>query len=730
MLWSNVVPFAGLGSLLLNVASAQTKYEVQKPPLDTDWTYKVGTNPWPEHPRPQLKRDAWKSLNGIWTWRGHGDLSNPPKAGPLDREVLVPACIESALSGLQVLDEREFWYQRSFEVPDDWKNQTVLLHFEAVDYNSTVFVNEKEKTTHIGGYDRFTVDVTEDINFGESNELLVFVNDPTDDQVIPIGKQTLRPSHIFYRSCSGIWQQVWLEAVPKDYITDLDLAAGADGEVTVTVHTSQESGKSAKVVIESSDGTELASHEGTTDEEFTFTANSPKLWWPDSPTLYNITVTLDSGDKVQSYTGFRTISKGKVENVTRPLLNGEFVFQFGTLDQGFWPDGLYTPPNREAMVSDLKLLKKFGFNMVRKHIKYEPHLFYQACDELGLLVIQDMPSLPADGNRKPNNAEQAEFQRQFEILVKQHKSYTSIVTWVIYNEGWGQRDGSPEKSLTELLRKLDKSRLINSISGWNDHGFGDFHDNHNYAAPQCGTPFYSQPKTPYDPERIGIAGEYGGIGHNVSIDHLWNVKQAIDSIPETYEINENLDSYNYRSGVLFRDIREQTQRFACSGAVYTQTSDVEGEVNGLITYDRRFVRPDVEKWQSEIASIYKAAASRGGRPAMSDNHNEKLTAGNESKTQDPLSFGLITDFNPASNPDIEDEWQIVDKEDTQPDGLGKDEKKELIQEKASDNSEKSPAEEKRELAKARWEGMQPQRGGVYPDREVKTPSYPQFTGNW
>ncbi|KAF5721623.1 beta-galactosidase [Fusarium globosum] len=650
MFWSNVVPFAGLSSLFLDVASAQTKYEVQKPPLDTDWTYKVGTNPWPEHPRPQLKRDAWKSLNGIWTWRGDGDLSNPPKAGPLDREVLVPACIESALSGLQVLDEREFWYQRSFEVSDDWKNQTVLLHFEAVDYNSTVIVNGKEKTTHIGGYDRFTVDVTEDINFGESNELLVFVNDPTDDQVIPIGKQTLRPSHIFYRSCSGIWQQVWLEAVPKDYITDLDLAAGADGEVTVTVHTSQESGKSAKVVIEGSDGTELASHEGTTDEEFTFTAKSPKPWWPDSPTLYNITVTLDSGDKVQSYTGFRTISKGKVENVTRPLLNGEFVFQFGTLDQGFWPDGLYTPPNREAMVSDLKLLKKFGFNMVRKHIKYEPHLFYQACDELGLLVIQDMPSLPADGNRKPNDAEQAEFQRQFEILVKQHKSYTSIVTW----------------------------------------------DNHNYAAPQCGTPFYSQPKTPYDPERIGIAGEYGGIGHNVSIDHLWNVKQAIDSIPETYEINEDLDSYNYRSGVLFRDIREQTQRFACSGAVYTQTSDVEGEVNGLITYDRRFVRPDVEKWQSEIASVYKAAASRSG----------------------------------PSNPGIEDEWQIVDKEDTQPDGLGKDEKKELVQEKPSDSSEKSLAEEKRELAKARWEGMQPQRGGVYPDREVKTPSYPQFTGNW
>ncbi|KAM0209464.1 hypothetical protein ACHAQI_006513 [Fusarium lateritium] len=614
MLWSKIASFAGLCSLVaIDTASAQTKYEVQKPPLDTEWTDKVGTNPWPEHPRPQLKREAWKSLNGIWTWRGDGDLRNPPKEGPLDREVLVPACIESALSGLQILDQREFWYQRSFEVSDDWKDKTVLLHFEAVDYNSTVFVNGEEKTTHIGGYDRFTVDITDDVKFGQSNELLVFVNDPTDDQVIPIGKQTLRPSHIFYRSCSGIWQQVWLEAVPKDYITELDLSADADGTVSVTVHTSQNSSSPAKVVIEGLNDEDLASHDGTTNKEFTFTAKSPKLWWPDSPTLYNLTVTLDSGDKVQSYTGFRTISKGKVENVTRPLLNGEFVFQFGTLDQGFWPDGLYTPPNREAMVSDLVLLKKFGFNMVRKHIKYEPHLFYQACDQLGLMVIQDMPSLPADGQRKPNDAEQAEFQRQLEILVRQHKNYPSILTWVIYNEGWGQRDGEPEKDLTQVVRKLDKSRLINSVSGWDDHGYGDFHDNHNYAAPQCGTPFYSQPKTPYDPERIGIAGEYGGIGHNVSIEHLWNVKQAIDSIPETYEINENLESYNYRSGVLFRDIREQTERFACSGAVYTQTSDVEGEVNGLITYDRRFVRPEVEKWQSEIASVYTAAASRGGR---------------------------------------------------------------------------------------------------------------------
>ncbi|KAF4979185.1 hypothetical protein FZEAL_4558 [Fusarium zealandicum] len=603
--------------LLVHVACAQTPYKVQTSPLDTDWTDKVGTDPWKEYPRPQLRREAWKSLNGIWTWKAadsNGDVEKPPEPGRLDREVLVPSCIESGLSGLQILDVRQMWYETEFEVPKAWQGQKVLLNFEAVDYKSIVFVNGAKKTTHIGGYDRFTVDITQDVEFGVSNNLHVFVDDPTDSEVIPIGKQTLKPSHIFYRSCSGIWQQVWIEPAPKDYITQLDVAAGADGKVAVTVHSSSGANASADISILGKDGKKIGSHSGSVGEEFTLTVDSPELWWPESPSLYNLTVTLNGGDEVHSYTGFRTISKGKVNGITRPLLNGEFVFQFGTLDQGFWPDGLYTPPNREAMVSDLKLLKKLGFNMVRKHIKIEPDLFYQACDEIGLLVIQDMPSLPADNERKPNPEQQAEFKRQLEIVINQHKSYPSITTWVIFNEAWGQANGSPppEGDLTRVVRGLDKSRLINSVSGWDDHGFGDFHDNHNYAEPQCGTPYYSQPKTPYDPERIGIAGEYGGLGHNVSIEHLWNVKQAIDTIHETYEIHENLESYNYRSAVLFRAIREQTERFACSGAVYTQTTDVEGEVNGLVTYDRRFMRPDLKQWQDDIKSIYKAAASRGG----------------------------------------------------------------------------------------------------------------------
>ncbi|KFG83780.1 putative Beta-galactosidase [Metarhizium anisopliae] len=233
---------------------------------------------------------------------------------------------------------------------------------------------------------------------------------------------------------------------------------------------------------------------------------------------------------------------------------------------------------------------------------------------MGLLVIQDMPSLPADGNRPPNPAQQAEFQRQLEVLVQEHKSYPSLVVWVIYNEGWGQLRGPPypEERLTDVVRRLDPSRLVDAVTGWHDHGFGDFSDNHHYANPQCGTPFYSILSSPYDPRRIGFQGEFGGIGHNVSIEHLWNVQQAIDTINQTYEVSADLEAYNYRAGVIFRELTEQVERYACSGGVWTQTTDVEGEVNGLYTYDRRVLRANVSQWQADIRGLYDAAHGRGG----------------------------------------------------------------------------------------------------------------------
>ncbi|TLS21507.1 uncharacterized protein PpBr36_10236 [Pyricularia pennisetigena] len=610
--------------LLESRQQGPVKYEVKKPPLDTDWTYKLGTNPWPEHPRPLLKRADWQTLNGIWTFRKTDSSSSasPPPSGLLDMETMIPSCVESGLSGLQELDAEYMWFARRFSVPEGWRagGKRVLLNFEAVDYESRVFVNGKELARHVGGYFRYSVDVTDSLaTNGTDNLLTVWVRDPTDRQgsFAPVGKQTVRPSHIFYRACSGIWQTVWLESVPASgSITQLDVAAGSDGKVTVKAHSSV-NGTAAEVEVKVTDasGAEVGSGKGSANTQFQFTVDSPKLWWPESPTLYNLTVKMGE-DSVSSYTAFRTVSRGEVGGIQRPLLNGEFVFQFGTLDQGFWPDGLHTPPNYEAMVSDLKLLKSIGMNMVRKHIKIEPDLFYRACDELGLMVIQDMPSMSADG-RQPNDAQQDEFGRQLELMIEEHKSYPSIVTWVIYNEGWAQRrDGPPwpEDRLSQRVRALDPTRLIDAVSGWNDHGFGDFSDNHHYASPQCGTPFYSQPAGPHDSARIGFQGEFGGLGMNTTIDHLWNVPDAIRDIPQTYEIHLTGDSYNYRASQLLNELAEQVKRFECSGAVYTQTSDVEGEVNGLVTYDRRVTRIDKEQWKKDIQRMYDEAAKRGGRP--------------------------------------------------------------------------------------------------------------------
>ncbi|KAJ6036508.1 Glycoside hydrolase family 2 N-terminal [Penicillium herquei] len=602
-----------------------TGYAPKEPPLTTPWTNKVGTDPWPEYPRPQLQRAQWQNLNGVWQYQNASSLDavqNPPFGQDLAQEVLIPSCLESGLSGIQGSYTLYSWFSNSFEVPSDWNGQSILLNFDAVDYEATVFVNGKQAGFHRGGYYRFSLDVTRFLKAGQENELLVFVHDPTDDgdYVIPIGKQTLRPSHIFYTPCSGIWQSVWIEPVPTNHVSQLDIDGNMDGQVNITVHTSAANTTSSALVVVKDGDHVVATHRGPTNQPFQFKVNSPSLWSPDSPKLYNITVTLGK-DKVQSYTGFRTIAKGTVDGVVRPLLNGEFIFMFGTLDQGFWPDGIYTPPTKEAMVYDLEMLKRLGFNMVRKHIKVENDLFYRACDELGLLVIQDMPAmrplqskaLPNCGSETllPDEAQQAEFTRQLEVLINQHKSFPSIATWIIYNEGWGQITSYyPEFELTELVRQLDPTRLIDSTTGWDDHGAGDFSDNHHYSDPQCGTPFYSTPSSPYDDTRIGFQGEFGGIGNNVSIEHLWNNQAAINTIDQTYELDLSIEAWNYRSHVLLSELQNQVRLYSCSGGVWTQTTDVEGEVNGLMTYDRRLSRVDEDQWKSDIQGLYDAAAAR------------------------------------------------------------------------------------------------------------------------
>ncbi|KAF2763100.1 glycoside hydrolase [Pseudovirgaria hyperparasitica] len=602
-----------------------TKYEVKTPPLTTNWTYTIGTDPWQEYPRPQLERSQWKSLNGIWKYENASSpdaVNSPPTDLDNGSEVMIPSCLESGLSGIQSNTSFASWFLTNFDVPSDWSGEKVLLNFGAVDYEATVFIDGKQAGFHRGGYFAFTIDITPYLSNNGSfatrqngaHELLVFVHDPTDTAIIPVGKQTTSPSHIFYTPCSGIWQQVWIESAPATWVSRFDVAAGMDGKVDVNVISIPE-GSAEAVEVEVKDkgsGKVVGTGSGTSNTPFSFTVSSPNLWSPSTPTLYDITLKMGN-DEISSYTGFRTIEKGEVNGVQRPLLNGKFEFLFATLDQGYWPDGIYTPPNREAMIFDLQTLKDLGFNAVRKHIKIETALFYQACDALGLMVIQDMPSLPPKGDSfLPNPDQQSEWERQLVLMINQQKSFPSIVTWVIYNEGWGQlyATTNPEFNLTSVIRTLDPTRLIDSTSGWRDHGAGDFHDNHHYAAPQCGTPFYSILSTPFDPSRIGFQGEFGGLGHNVSADHLWLVPQAVNSINQTYEISADLKTYNYRAHRLLDELREQTELFACSGAVYTQTTDVEGEVNGLLTYDRRVLRPDVEMWKKDIGALYDAAAGR------------------------------------------------------------------------------------------------------------------------
>ncbi|KAF1950516.1 glycoside hydrolase [Byssothecium circinans] len=624
-------------ALVLNY-SGTAPYELKKGPLDTDWTSEVGTNPWPEYPRPQLERSEWKNLNGVWQYQNasEGEESTPPFGKDLAQSVLVPFCLESALSGIMGKNLNFSWYRTTFDVSSSWINpdKRVLLNFGAVDYQTTVYVNGKTAGNNTGGYFHFAADITDLLRTNGTNELIVWVHDPTNSgwNNIPLGKQRLNPDHINYEPCSGIWQTVWLETAGKEYITQLDVSADMEGKVNVTVHTpggSANGTDSYEITIFEPNSTDVKIKKtGTVNQPFVFEVDSPDLWSPDSPTLYGIEITFGS-DTVKSYTGFRTITRGDVDGHQRPLLNGEFEFLFGTLDQGFWPDGLHSPPSVEAMEWDLHLLKDIGFNMVRKHIKIEPGLFYKACDTIGLLVIQDMPSMPTywypDRNRDawPANrgqpfhvstAQQAEFDRQLARMVEQLKSHPSIVTWVVFNEGWGQHpDGTAtDFRLTELVRALDPTRLVDTVSGWTDHGAGDFLDNHHYATPQCGAPFYSIASSPYDPKRIGFQGEFGGIGLNVSIENLWNVPAALLLLNQTYEITASFEIWNYRTHRLLAELEEQVRLFSCSGAVYTQTTDVEGEVNGLVTYDRRVNRMDVGQWREDISKVFEAAGGRGG----------------------------------------------------------------------------------------------------------------------
>jgi hypothetical protein len=507
------------------------------------------------------------NLNGLWDYAITPDSveKQPAFAG----EIMVPFPVESALSGVMTnLDEHnKLWYHRRFSVPDSWRGRQVRLHFGAVDWHCEVWVNGCEIGQHQGGYDGFTFDITDSLNWKGTEEILVCVTDPTEgDQ--PRGKQSRKPEGIFYTSASGIWQTVWLEPVPEVCIDHLKCIPDVDTKsLRLWVAANHLSENLRVEAVASIDGHPVGSVSGPANTELILNLPNPHLWSPSDPFLYDLKLTLEGGDKpldtVASYFGMRKIAlRNDDQGFTRMALNDQCIFEIGTLDQGFWPDGIYTAPTDAALRSDVEFLKSAGFNFTRKHVKVEPDRWYYWCDKLGLLVWQDMPSgnnASADGRR--------DFESELLRMVDNLENHPSLIVWVLFNEGWGQYD---TKSLAEWLKGRDPSRLVDNASGWTDMRAGDLIDMHNYPGPDSPVP---------EPHRAAVLGEFGGLGLSMK-GHLWSTNYW------GYIMLTNADDLATRYTHALKQVWQLHNLRGLSAAVYTQTADVETECNGLQTYDR------------------------------------------------------------------------------------------------------------------------------------------------
>ncbi|MEV0559927.1 AbfB domain-containing protein [Dactylosporangium sp. NPDC050588] len=597
------------------------------PPLTTPWTSQVSTtNPLPEYPRPQMTRNEWQSLNGEWEFLnpatdGAGNVNRyaaPPLGQTLPERILVPFPVESALSGIMRNDNRDLmFYRRTFTVPAGWNGRRVQLHFGAVDYEATVWVNGVQVTTHKGGYDRFEVDITPQLN-GGVNEIVVRVYDPTDGrgEKQPIGKQTNSPSGIFYTPTSGIWQTVWLEPTPVSSIYSVDIYANlANNTARVRVFT-RGNVTGHTVFAEAMNGTTIVGSATGGFTEFSVPVPNARRWSPDDPFLYNLRVSLRNSagatvDQVVSYFGMREIGKKLVNGVLRPTLNGEFIFQAGTLDQGFWPDGLYTAPTDAALASDLQKHKDLGFNMVRKHIKVEPARWYYHADRLGLLVWQDIPSTQAfDANRTP--AQIAELETEAREIIDEHRFSPAVVTYVPFNEGWGEWNLADTQRITTDLKNYDPTRLVNPHSGYNccaskgDPGTGDIIDWHIYTGPDAPLPSST---------RVSVLGEFGGIGLRTS-GHEWSPDGQFFAYEQVFS-NAQL---NDRFTGMIRDTQALMTTRGLSAYVYTEITDVEGEYNGLLTYDRRIQKVDTNLVRAANTNLINASKNLNAAVPMTLGH--------------------------------------------------------------------------------------------------------------
>ena len=559
----------------------------------------------PEYPRPIMERNEWKNLNGLWEYAITDLGGNVP--AHFDGQILVPFAVESSLSGVgqRVGAKKELWYSRSFEVPVAWKNKNVLLHFGAVDWKADIWVNDVKVGSHTGGFTPFSFDITAALSGKGNNRLVVKVWDPTDEGYQPRGKQVNNPEGIWYTPVTGIWQTVWLEPVTARHIEELRITPDIDQHLlTVKAHLNMRA-PSDLIEVNVYDGNQLvATGKSINDEAVVIPMpEDAKLWSPDFPFLYTLKVMLKSDnkilDQVNSYAAMRKYStKRDANGIVRLELNNQPLFQFGPLDQGWWPDGLYTAPTDEALVYDIQKTKDLGFNMIRKHIKVELARWYTHCDQLGIIVWQDMPSGDRnpewqnrkyfEGTEKKRSAvSEACYRKEWKEIMDCLYSYPCIGTWVPFNEAWGQFK-TPE--IAEWTKEYDPTRLVNPASGGNHYTCGDMLDLHNYPAPEMYL---------YDAQRANVLGEYGGIGWVVK-NHIWEPDRNWGYI-QFNSSKEVTDEYIKYTDMLYDLI---TRGF--SAAVYTQTTDVEVEVNGLMTYDRKVIKVDEKRVREANARICKS----------------------------------------------------------------------------------------------------------------------------
>jgi hypothetical protein len=577
--------------LILSASAWQLQYA----PVMTGWAQLVDTNnPLPEYPRPQMVRTNWLNLNGIWQFQAGATNDPAPTNQTLSGDILVPFPMESALSGVAQYHAWS-WYRRTFVIPAAWSGQHILLHLDAVDWQSQVFINGSSLGIHRGGYDPVTYDITAYLTGSGPQELIVQVYSPEDSAGEPRGKQSLYPGGIMYTSSSGIWQPVWLEPVPATSVSNFKLVPDIDNaRLNITVNVAGPTNGVTVNAVAHIGPNVVGTVSGPPGANLLLPVPNPNLWWPTNPFLYDLTVTLSNGpalvDSVDGYFGMRKISLGTNNGFIRILLNNQFVFQFGPLDQGFWPDGIYTAPTDAALKSDIELEKNFGFNLVRKHIKVERQRWYYWADKLGILVWQDMPSCNSyTGNPNPPPVDPNQFITELTRLVQNHWNSPAIVMWTLFNESQGQENtgggvGQTNTAyLVQLVKSLDPSRLINQASGGNYYGVGDIFDNHSYPSP--GNPSSTTQAT--------VDSEFGGVALYIT-NHTWAPGGGEGSATDTNDLASQFETF-------CTELSTYAQDDGLSGAIYTQTTDVETELNGLYTYDRAVRKPDLRRIQVAIA---------------------------------------------------------------------------------------------------------------------------------